>query len=398
MTDRKRVDATGKVPDRSSHTTAMYRRRGWKYVAQVRRELGEPDATLGKVVEVFLISDGRYKSASQRAIKAWLLQVIDDAIIADPKNIELLELPQRLRAGRGPAFVAQLRNKLGNPEAPIEHLVGAFLAADRQYSRHSQEAINECLRTMIVSLVTSGSMSKTDGQAQLTLLEAVKPKPKAGRRTKNTSAKKRKDIPFDDLQRLTKYLSATGDELNIAAATYLKLNIFLGLRPGEWKSAYLQGSSFYWTAEKTSNGRGNVTNPNVRLQSLDQWIGTLRWFFGFLKPYRDNEKEWSRLFDRLRSRIAYACEKVGIARICLYTTRDVFIATELLLGADPTEVAAKVNHKSARTQRRHYATKSAGYKISRSLTAIDQSLIATVTPVESFSFDKLRGPLPQLLL
>jgi integrase len=374
----------------------MYRRRGGKYLVQMRRELGEPDASLGKVVDVFLTSDGRYRSASQRAIKAWLLQVIDDAIIADPKNLELLELPQRLRAGRGPAFVAQLRNKLGNPEAPIEDLVAAFLAADRQYSRSSQEAINGCFRTMIGSLVTGGSMSKTDGQAQLTLLEAVKPKPKVGRRTKNTSAKKRKDVPFDDLQRVTKYLSATGDELNIAAGTYLKLNIFLGLRPGEWKSAYLQGSSFHWTAEKTSNGRGNDKNPSVRLQSPEQWIGTLRWFLDFLKPYRDNEQEWSRLFDRLRSRIAYACEKVGIGRISLYATRDVFIATELLLGTDPTEVAAKVNHKSARTQRRHYATKGSGYKMSHSLTAVDQSLVATVTPIESFSFDKLRGAQPQL--
>ena len=244
--------------------------------------------------------------------------------------------------------------------------------------------------------MASGHLSKIDGQRLLALMEAIRPKPKAGRRTKNTSAKKRKDVPFDELQPVIKYLSATGDKLNIAASNYLKLNIFLGLRPGEWKSAYLLGSSFHWTAEKTSNGRGNVKNPNVRLQSPERWIGTLRWFLDFLKPYRDNETEWSRLFDRLRSRIAYACEKVGIARISLYTTRDVFIATELLLGTDPTEVAAKVNHKSARTQRRHYASKGSGYKMSHSLTAVDQSLVATVTPIESFSFDKLRGSQPQL--
>ena len=258
MTDRKRVDATGKVPDRSLQTTARYRQRGRKYVAQVRRELQDPDASLSTVVDAYLTSDTRYKSTSQRAIKAWLLQVIDDAMVADPTNSELIDLPQKLHAGCGPALVAQLRSKLGNRDVHIERVVIAFLSADRQYTRRSQKAIIQCLNKMIDSLMASGHLSKIDGQRLLALMEAIRPKPKAGRRTKNTSAKKRKDVPFDELQPVIKYLSATGDKLNIAASNYLKLNIFLGLRPGEWKSAYLLGSSFHWTAEKTSNGRGNV--------------------------------------------------------------------------------------------------------------------------------------------
>lgn len=396
MTDSKRADATGKVPDRSLHTTAQYRRRGWKFVAQVRRELADPDASLGKVVDVFLASDLRYKSTSQRAIKAWLLQVVDDARVADPENNELVGLVQKLLAGCGPVLVAELQSGLGGQEGKIEDIVGAFLSADRKYSIRAQSAMIAYLATLIKGHLASGALSKTDGQVLLTQLEDSRPKPKAGRRGKNTSAKKRKEVPFDELKPVIEYLSATDDKLNAAAAAYLKLNIFLGLRPGEWRSAYLQGSSFHWTAEKTSNGRGNAQYPKVRLQSAERWTGTLRWFLDFLKPFSYNEKEWSRLFECLRSRIAYACNKVGIVRIALYTTRDVFIATELLLGTDPAEVAAKVNHKSARTQRRHYATKRSGYKISYSLTAVDQSLVATVTPIELFSFDKLTGLQPQL--
>lgn len=396
MTDRKRVDATGKVPDRSSHTTAQYRRRGSAFVAQVRRELADPDASLSKVVDVFLASDLRYKLTSQRAIKAWLLQILDDARIADPENSELVGLTQKLLAGCGAVLVAEIRSSLGGQEVKIEDIVGAFLSADRKYSNRAQNAIIQYLATMIESRLASGALSRTDGQALLSQLEGSKPKPKTNRRAKNTSAKKRKGVPFDELQPVVRYLSATEDKLNVAAAAYLKLNIFLGLRPGEWRSAYLQGSSFHWTAEKTSNGRGNTKNPKVRLQSVERWIGTLRWFLEFLKPYTDDEKDWSRLFECLRSRIAYACNKVGIDRIALYTTRDVFIATELLLGTDPAEVAAKVNHKSARTQRRHYATKRSGYKMSHSLTAVDQSLVASVTPIEVFSFDKVRSLQPQL--
>jgi integrase len=398
MTNRKPTDATGKVPDRSSQTTALYRQRGWRYVAQTRRELRDPNASLSTVVDVFLNSDHRYKLTSQRAIKAWLLQVIADALVTDSNNSALVDLPQKLHAGCGPSLVGQLQRKLGNRDARIEHVVAAFLSADRQYTRRSQKVMIRCLRGMIESQAASGELSKTDGEELIALMERNTPRPKACRRTKNTSTKKRKEVPFDELLSVTQYLSKTGDELNIAASTYLKSNIFLGLRPGEWKSAYLEGNTFHWTAEKTTNNRGNVKNPHLQLQSQELWIGTLRWLLDFFKPYRDDEKQWSRLFDRLRSRIAYACKKLGIARISFYTTRDIFIATELLLGTDPIEVAAKVNHKSARTHRRHYATKFSGYKMSRSLTAVDQRLVATVVPIELFSLEKLKDPELQLPL
>jgi hypothetical protein len=84
---------------------------------------------------------------------------------------------------------------------------------------------------------------------------------------------------------------------------------------------------------------------------------------------------------------------LGVERISPYTTRNVFIANQLLLGTDPAEVAAMVNHKLTRTQRRHYASKLSGCQLSYSLVSAPPELIATVERTTPFSFDKLRGSL-----
>ena len=399
MIDSKRPDATGKVPDRDLKTVAIYRQRGAKFVNQVRREIQDPDASLSKVVDVFLVSDGRYKSSSQRATKAWLLQLIDDACVADPSDCEMIDLRRRLDAGCGTALVAQLQHELGERGSQIRPVIDAFFSADGRYTTRSQRAITGYLHDLVRSQKASGTLGTSEADILLARLQAAaKPKPKRARRGKNTSAKKRKSVPMGEFQCVTCYLRDRRDGANIAASLYLTFGIFLGLRPGEWRSAWLEGATFHWTAEKTGNGRGNVKNPKLQLDWPDGWITKLRWFLDYVKPYRENEGGWKLLTDRLRSRIAYACSVKGIARISLYITRDIFIATELLAGTDPAEVAAKVNHKSPRTQRRHYASKASGFPLLRSLTSVDRACVATVAPIEPFSLDKVRGSRPQPLM
>lgn len=393
MNDRERIDVTGTRPSRAAKTIAWYRKRGPAYVAQVRRELNDPHADLATVVDHFLTSDDRYKPASRRAMQAWLLQMVDDAIAEDPANGELREVAAKIDAGCGPAFLAQLRRELGDENVKVQQLVEAFLVAERRYTARAQKAIPASLVTLINAELTNGTLSATERERLLHRLNHNKPKPKPTRRKKNTSAKKRKNAPFNEMQRVVKYLSPRENRWNFAASEFLKLNINLGLRPSEWRTAYLKDSTFYWTAEKTTNGRGNAKNPHVRLNNLESWGGTLRSFLEFIKPYRDDDEQWLRLIDRLRSRIAYACEKLGVERISPYTTRNVFIANQLLLGTDPAEVAAMVNHKLTRTQRRHYASKLSGYQLSYSLVSAPPELIATVERTTPFSFDKLRGSL-----
>jgi hypothetical protein len=396
MTDPKRRDATGRVPDRSLRTIAQYRRRGQNYVRQIRQELEDPDASLGTIVDFFLTLDARYKPSSQRTITAWLRQVVDDETVADPTNIALKDLRHRLDAGCGPALVAQLQSKLGLEGSHIQQLVAGFLSADRQYTARAQIAMARCLSAMIKSEVDRGRLSNADSRSLLAQVQAAKPKPKARPRTQRTSAKKRKEVALSDFKKVVRRLSCKGDKLNVAASYFLKLNVFFGLRPGEWRTAYLRGNTLYWTAEKTTNGRGNVDNPYVDIQRSQLGIESLRSFLDFLKPYRDNEQEWLRLFERLRSRIAYACEKEKVARIAPYTTRDLFIASQLLNGTDPIEVAAKANHKSVRSHRRHYASKRSGYKMSYNPTTVDRKLVANIIPLEPFSLDKLGNSHPQL--
>lgn len=399
MVDSKRPDATGKVPNRDLKTVASYRARGAKYVDQIRREIQDPGANLCKVVDVFLVSDGRYKPSSQRAIKAWLLQLIDDACVADPCDYEPIDLRRRLDAGCGPALVAQLRRELGDRGYQISSVINAFFAAHGRYTTRSQRAMTGYLNDLVKSQKATGILTTSEAEVLLGRLQAAaRPRPRRSRRTKNTSAKKRKSVPDDEFQLVARYLRDRGDDGNVASALYLALGFLVGLRPGEWKSAWLEGSTLHWTAEKTSNGRGNVKNPKLQLDWPDAWLTKLRWFLDYLRPYRGNEEMWKQLIDRLRSRIAYACSVKGIARISLYITRDIFIATELLAGTVPAELAAKVNHKSPRTQRRHYANKASGFSMPRSLTSVDSACVATVVPIEPFSLDKVRSSRPQQLM
>lgn len=389
MIERKRNDATGKVPDRSPKTIELYRERGWKFVEQVRRELNDSQADLPKIVDVFLTSDGRYKPASQRAIKAWLMQIIEDSLASGPADIKLKESLWQLHAGCGPILVARLRDGLGPQSNSIEQLTDAFLTGGRQFTERTQDRVVETLQSMIATSIANGNLRPEDGERLTDAIKNHAPHPKRGPRAKSTSSKKRKECPPEELQSLTRYLSGTRNPMNGAAAKFLRLNVFFGLRPGEWRSAHLIDNTIHWKAEKTTNGRGNSEDPALTVNPA--LLATLRSFLDFLQPYRGDEKQWERLFERLRSRIAYACKKLGIRRIALYTTRDVFIATELLSGTDPTELAAKVNHKSVRTHRRHYASKRSGYNLSYSLTSIDSQLVATVTAVEPFSINKVRG-------
>jgi integrase len=399
MIDKKRPDATGKIPNRRLKTVSFYRKRGDQYVNQVRREITDPGASLCKVVDVFLVSNGRYKLSSQRAIKAWLLQLIDDACACDPSDCEMINLRTRLDGGCGPALVAELQYELGHRGPQIGPVIDAYLAADGRYTIHSQRAITEYLNELVQSQKMSGTLATSEAEILLARLRSAEnPKSKRARRRKNTSANKRKSIPATEFRLAVRYLCDRGDDDNIAASLYLTFGMLLGIRPGEWRTAWLDGSAFNWAAEKTGNGRGNVEKPKLQLDWPDKMIAKLRWFLNYVKVYCENDEAWNLFIDRLRSRIAYACSVTGIKRISPYITRDIFIATELLAGTDPAEVAAKVNHKSSRTQRRHYASKASGFHMVQTLTSVDRACVATVAPIEPFSFDKVRDSRPQPLI
>jgi hypothetical protein len=397
MTATSPTDATGHCPSQTSKTVAWYRLRGEKYLAQARIELDNPSATLVAVIDHhFLIADERYAAATQRVMRAWLRQLVRDALERNPADGEAQAALRLLEEGPAIAALRRLRRSLRQRgDVKIRDLIDAFQVADGQYTKRLQQRIVTALRNLLAVAVTEGVLPSEEAQQLLVRLERNGPRPKIIRRKKQTSAKKRKKAPFDELQRVVKFLSVHGP-LGIAAANFLKLNIFLGLRPGEWRTAYLSGSELHWVAEKTTNGRGNSKNPYVYLNNLERWGGTLRAFLNFLQPYRADDEEWLRMVDLLRSRIADACKKLGIARVSLYSSRDIYIASELALGAEPEEVAAKVNHRTTRTQRRNYAPKRFGHKRSSSLVSAPPALVATVQTTQPFLLDKVRGPQPEL--
>jgi hypothetical protein len=395
MPDYQRPDATGKIIERRSQTTTYYRRRGKRYVDQVRDEIHDPNASLSTVVDHFLVSGRRYKLSSQAAMTAWLRQIAVDGC-ADPSNEVAAEALRKLEAGPGPALVRQIQSELGEQGSHIGRVIECFFAADGRYTTRSQDALVESLNAEVQARAASGAISRSDEETLLARLRlSTRPKLQRARRGKNTSAKKLKSMNFHDFEILRRHLAKKADKQSLAASRYLAFGVLLGLRPGEFRSARLEGTTLHWIAEKTSAVRGNAKNPELHLKWPEQWMTGLRWFLEYLKPYRDDDEKWTRFTDRLRARIAYACKSKCIARISLYITRDLFIASELLAGTDPLEVAAKVNHRSERTQRRHYAKKGSGFPLVRSLTSIDPARVQTVLPVTPFSPETLSRSLPK---
>src|SRR5450631_1935303 len=95
MPDYQRPDATGKIIEPSSKTKTYYRRRGKRYVDQVRSEIHDPNASLSTVVDHLLVSGRRYKLSSQAAMTAWLRQLAVDGC-ADPANEVAAEALRKL--------------------------------------------------------------------------------------------------------------------------------------------------------------------------------------------------------------------------------------------------------------------------------------------------------------
>ncbi len=326
------TDATGRRPSQTSKTIAWYRSRGHACLAQIRAELNNPSATLAEAIEYYLLNaDERYAPATQRVMRAWFRQLVKDALERDPADRETQTAARRLEKGPPIAVLRQLRRSLPHQgDVEIHDMVDAFLGADGRYTKRLQQGILAGLRHLLEAAAAQSILPADEAKWLLGRLESG-PKPKIIRRKKQTSAKKRKETPLEELQRVVKFLSVRGP-LGIAAADFLELNVFLGLRPGEWRTAYIAGDELHWVAEKTTNERGNSEKPCVQLNNLEQRGGTLRAFLKFLSQYRTDDEEWSHLVDRLRSRIAHACRRLGIKRIALYTTRDVHIASELALA------------------------------------------------------------------
>ncbi|MFY0734509.1 hypothetical protein [Aurantimonas coralicida] len=191
------------------------------------------------------------------------------------------------------------------------------------------------------------------------------PSPKTKCSVRRTSARKRKNVPFAEFERVVRVLES-GNELDQLASLFLDCNIRIGLRPIEWQSVTLRGKVLVVRCAKFTNDRGIAEFRGLDLKPVivpperGDFVRTVQRLLNRLVLAEKAAGGWPTLWSRIASRIARACRVLAIKRIALYTTRHIALATAKQIMV-PVEVAALAGHASDRTAMTHYARHRTGF-------------------------------------
>lgn len=204
---------------------------------------------------------------------------------------------------------------------------------------------------------------------------------------KKKRTKPRKSIPVSELRQLIRYFRSRDDEFSLWIAGYIILASRLGWRPGEMLILQREGHFLRAGAEKHTNGRG-LTNTceididayfdksrllkDVSLASeFDKWIADTRKWEAYYRGLAE-------LQDNINSRLARACEKCKIKRVCTYTFRHFAISCLKASGFSSAEIAVIVNHASDRTAGEHYGRRRHGFRRAKKMLRFDQARLPLV--------------------
>jgi hypothetical protein len=176
-----------------------------------------------------------------------------------------------------------------------------------------------------------------------------------------TSARKRRSIPRREFRRLIRWLIARPHPDDRLAARLLSHNVLLFLRPVEWQTTAVEDGFLIIRNAKATNGRAIGSERRRDLSDYgDDGAKDLRDLLVILSTRAAAAGGYGRLWARLASRIARACEQVEIKRVALYTTRHVGMANAKS-WMSPEEVAASAGHKTTATATSHYAKRRTGW-------------------------------------
>jgi hypothetical protein len=176
-----------------------------------------------------------------------------------------------------------------------------------------------------------------------------------------TSARKRRSIPRREFARLIGRLIAGHHPDDLLAVRFLSHNVLLFLRPVEWQTAAVRNGYLIIRNAKATNGRaiGSERRRDLSDYGADG-VMDLCDLLVTLSARAAAAGGYGRLWARLASRIARACEHIEIKRVALYTTRHVGMANAKS-WMSPAEVAASAGHKTTATATSHYAKRRTGW-------------------------------------
>lgn len=235
--------------------------------------------------------------------------------------------------------------------------VGWFATQDNRWASATISQYRAALRQAIEDSGSNLAKAELEGLAGR-LTEGPSARQSGSPRT---SARKRRSIPRREFRRLIRRLITGPHPDDPLAARFLSHNVLLFLRPVEWQTAGLENGFLVIQNAKATNGRAIGRERRRDLSDYgDDGVANLRALLVTLNTRAAAAGGYSRLWARLASRIARACEEVEIKRVAPYTTRHVGMANAKS-WMSPEEVAASAGHKTTATSTSHYAKRRTGW-------------------------------------
>jgi integrase len=260
------------------------------------------------------------------------------------------------------------------------------------YIRRLAAALYQQVELLVLMELIPDDPNNPEGSL-LWLLKNKRPDPvkkgKKGDQGKKTKQRKkyRKSVKLTELRQLIEYFRDRADGFSLWIAGYIILASRLGWRPGEMLMLQREGHFLRAAAEKHTNGRGLTDTCEIDIgayfeksrlfkspsltSEFDKWIAdTRKWeaYYGGLAGLQDN----------INSRLATACKKCKIKRVCTYTFRHFAISCLKASGFSRAEIAVIVNHATDRTAAEHYGRRRDGFKRAKKMLRFNNARLPFV--------------------
>lgn len=171
-------------------------------------------------------------------------------------------------------------------------------------------------------------------------------------------ARPMKRIPPDVLDRYLAHIDRGRGAVDVLLSRFLRANIEIGLRPGEWALARLRRDRLTVQNEKTTNGRSN--GPVRRLTVRPPAQSLVRRAFEERDRLLSQGATWAELQRAMVLRLAAIRREHGLPHITLYSTRHQFAANAKSAGLTQRQVADLMGHASDQTAAAHYGRRVSG--------------------------------------
>ena len=201
------------------------------------------------------------------------------------------------------------------------------------------------------------------------------------KKTDNTSAKKKKCIPEQDLEQLINELEQKKSPYKQLTILWLKATILTGLRPIEWKTAILNGQTLIVKNAKNTNNRSFGKERYLVLSKMPQeLLKNISIFLDQLEKWQKNHsfeivyKNCRRLLYDTQIKIWPKRKK----RYTLYSARHQFISNYKKTKIDRKILGALVGHNTVKTAMFHYSKSIYGYKNSLAMIETHKDIVSKV--------------------